>query len=204
MQSIYEELGLDRSEIRAAIQAEYVEVAEHPDKGFHFHTGRKLADILGYDEKWLQHVPEESLASFAGTGNPFRQGELKPGERVVDLACGAGTDTFIAASQVGPTGYVVGVDMTPAMIKKARASLKTSEFENIDFCKGFAEELPVTDGWADVVISNGSLNLMPDKAAVLAEIARVLKPGGRLQMADISVNKPVPTGAKTNIDLWTG
>ncbi len=204
MTSVLDEIGLNRDELRDAIRHEYNEVALNPDKGFHFHTGRKLAGILGYQDEWLANVPETAVSSFAGTGNPFSLGELQPGERVVDIACGAGIDSFIAANMVGEQGYVVGVDMTKPMINKARQALAESGKRNLEFCEGYAEELPVTDGWADVVISNGSLNLMPDKTAVLREVARVLKPGGRVQFGDILVDRPVPAGAKANIDLWTG
>lgn len=204
MKNVLDEIGLNRDELRHAIQEEYMEVASNPDQGFHFHTGRKLAAILGYDETWLENVPETAVASFAGTGNPFSLGELKPGERVVDIASGAGIDSLIAANMVGPDGYVVGVDMTKEMVRRARAALAETNLQNVEFCEGFAEELPVPDGWADVVISNGSFNLMPDKVAVLEEIFRVLKPGGRIQFGDILVDRPVPTGAKANIDLWTG
>jgi SAM-dependent methyltransferase len=196
--------GLDVESLRLAIREEYATVATEPERGFHFHTGRRLARILGYEEEWLAGVPEPTIASFAGTGNPFSLGRLAPGERVVDVGCGAGIDSLIAARMVAPDGYVVGVDMTPAMLAKARASAGESGLGNVEFCHGFAEELPVPDEWADVVISNGVLNLVPDKAAGLREMARVLKPGGRLQLGDILVEKPVPDGAKKNIDLWKG
>ena len=210
MRNVLDEIGLNRDQLREAIQDEYKEVANHPDKGFHFHTGRKLAQILGYQDSWLEGVPEATLDSFAGTGNPFSMGELQPGERIVDIACGAGVDSFIAAKMVGPTGYVVGVDMTKQMIAKARRSLQESGVQNLEFCHGFAEDLPVTDGWADVVISNGSFELMPDKAAVLVEINRILKPGGRVQFGDILVDRPLncdtpaaPTGPTVEVDLST-
>jgi SAM-dependent methyltransferase len=190
--------------LRQAIQEEYAVVATDPDRGFHFHTGRHLAHLLGYEEAWLAGVPETAIESFAGTGNPFRLGELKPGERVVDLGCGAGIDSLIAANKVGPGGQVVGVDMTPAMLAKARHAAAEAGLPNVEFRKGFGEALPVPDGWADVVISNGVLNLMPDKAQVLQEMARVLKPTGRLQIGDILVQKAVPDSAKRQIDLWTG
>jgi SAM-dependent methyltransferase len=196
--------GLDVESLRLAIREEYATVATEPGRGFHFHTGRPLARILGYEEEWLAGVPESTIASFAGTGNPFSLGRLEPGERVVDVGCGAGIDSLIAARMVAPDGYVVGVDMTPAMLAKARASAASAALENVEFCRGFAEELPVPDEWADVVISNGVLNLCPDKAAALREMARVLEPGGRLQVGDILVEKPVPDGAKKNIDLWKG
>src|SRR5690606_7556295 len=191
-------------QLRQAIQEEYATVAEEPDCGFHFHTGRPLAQLLDYDAAWLAAVPEGSIASFAGTGNPFRLGPLRTGERVVDVGCGAGIDSFIAAHMVGPSGQVIGVDMTPAMLAKARRGAAEADVTQIEFREGLGEALPVDDGWADVVISNGVLNLMPDKPAALQEMARVLKPGGRLQIADILVQKPVPDSAKRKIDLWTG
>lgn len=199
-----QEVGLNLDELRAAIRAEYELVALEPQRGFHFHTGRPLARMLGYAEEWLVGIPEASIESFAGTGNPFSLGELQPGERVVDVGSGAGIDSLIAARLVGPTGRVVGVDMTPAMLNKANRAASEVELRNVEFRKGLAEALPVPDGWADVVISNGVLNLMPDKSAVLKEMARVLKPAGRLQIGDILVRKPVPEDAKADISLWTG
>ncbi len=196
--------GLDLEGLRTAIQAEYASVAKDPTRGFHFHTGQPLARMLGYREEWLEGVPESAIESFAGTGNPFSLGELRLGEHVVDVGCGAGIDSLIAARMVAPDGQVIGVDMTPQMLEKARGSAAQTGLQNVQFRKGYAEELPVADGWADVVISNGVLNLVPDKAAALAEMARVLRPGGRLQVGDILVQKPVPQGAKADIDLWTG
>jgi arsenite methyltransferase len=202
--------ALDVEGLRQAIRDEYAIVARNPQQGFHFHTGRPLAQLLGYDDAWLDGIPQGTLASFAGTGNPFRLGALLPGEHVVDVGCGAGFDILIAARMVGPEGSVVGVDMTPAMLAKARKAWESWQSAaetgsaNVTFCEGYAEALPVPDGWADVVISNGVLNLVPDKAAALAEMARVLKPGGRVQIADILVQQPVPESAKRQIDLWTG
>lgn len=196
--------ALDRDTLRAAIREEYEAVACEPRRGFHFHTGRRLAGILGYDEALLEGVPEKSVESFAGTGNPFAMGTLLEGERVVDIGSGAGMDSLIAARMVGPLGRVVGVDMTDAMQRKAEASRNEAGLSNVEFRKGFGEELPVPDGWADVVISNGVFNLLPDKLAATREMARVLKPGGRLQVADILVQKPVAESAKERIELWTG
>jgi SAM-dependent methyltransferase len=201
---VVEKLDVNLEELRTAIRQEYEEVALRPEQGFHFHTGRPLAHLLGYADEWLTSIPETSIESFAGTGNPFSLGELKPGERVVDVGSGAGIDSLIAAKMVGPTGQVVGVDMTPAMLNKARRAAAKAELTNVEFREGYAEALPVPDGWADVVISNGVLNLMPDKAAALSEMARVLKPTGRLQIGDILVQKAVPESAKRKIDLWTG
>jgi len=196
--------GLDVDGLRDAIRTEYAHVAADPGHRFHFHTGRRLARMLAYDDAWLDGIPEDSIASFAGTGNPFSLGALRPGEHVVDVGCGAGIDSLIAARMVGPGGSVVGVDMTPAMLDRARASAERGAFSNVRFHEGFAESIPVADGWADVVISNGLLNLVPDKFAGLQEMARVLKPGGRLQIGDILVQKPVGDKAKRNIDLWKG
>lgn len=195
---------IDMGSLRAAIQCEYEQVALEPDRGFHFHTGRPLARLLGYPDEWLTGIPEASIESFAGTGNPFSLGALQPGEKVVDVGSGAGIDSLIAARMVAPEGRVVGVDMTPAMIEKARRSARESGIGNVEFRLGYAETLPVEVGWADVVISNGLLNLVPDKPAALREMARVLKPGGRLQIGDILVQKAVPESAKRKIDLWTG
>jgi arsenite methyltransferase len=201
---ILESQDLDVEVLRAAIQEEYAEVAANPQKGFHFHTGRPLARMLEYADEWLEGLPESSIESFAGTGNPFSLGELRPGERVVDVGCGAGIDSLIAAKMVGPDGRVISVDMTPSMREKARQAAKEAGVTNVEFREGYAETLPIEDGWADVVISNGVLNLMPDKAAALEEMSRVLKPGGRLQIGDILVQKAVPDSAKRKIELWTG
>jgi SAM-dependent methyltransferase len=198
------EPSLDLGGLRQAIQEEYAAVARDPGRGYHFHTGRPLASILGYQDDWLEGLPEGSIASFAGTGNPFRIGQLQPGERVVDVGSGAGFDSLIAAKMVGPNGQVIGVDMTPAMLQKARKSATEAGLGNVKFRKGLAESLPVPDRWADVVISNGVLNLVPDKLAALQEMARVLTPTGRLQIGDILVQQAVPEDAKQQIDLWTG
>jgi SAM-dependent methyltransferase len=197
-------LRLDLAQLRRAIQDEYAEVARNPQQGFHFHTGRPLAALLGYDEAWLEAIPGGTVESFAGTGNPFALGEIAAGERVVDVGCGAGLDSLIAARKVGTEGAVIGVDMTPAMLEKARHGASQARLTNVEFRQGYGEALPAPDGWADVIISNGALNLMPDKAAALCEMARVLKPGGRLQIGDILVQKEVPQAAKDDIALWTG
>jgi arsenite methyltransferase len=195
---------IDIGELRAAIQEEYDLVAREPEHGFHFHTGRPLARMLDYDDTWLDGLPEETIASFAGTGNPFRLGVPGRGEHVVDVGSGAGLDSLIASRMVGPDGQVIGVDMTPAMLARARQGATALALQNVEFRDGYAEALPVPDGWADVVISNGVLNLAPDKAAALGEMHRALKPGGRLQIGDILVQRPVPASAKRDIDLWTG
>lgn len=197
-------VAVDSAGLRKAIQDEYREVAENPGKGFHFHTGRTLAKIVGYQEAWLSGIAEAAIESFAGTGNPFAMSELAPGERVVDIGSGGGIDSLIAARMVAPEGEVIGIDMTPAMLKRARKAAVESGIDNVLFQQAYMEELPVPAGWADVVISNGVLNLAPDKMKVLGEMYRVLRPGGRLQIADILVNREVPEAAKRKIDLWTG
>ncbi|MBE0411961.1 MAG: methyltransferase domain-containing protein [Anaerolineales bacterium] len=190
--------------LRCAIQDEYELVATNPEHGFHFHTGRPLANMLGYKDEWLEKIPQVSIESFAGTGNPFSLGILQHGEKVVDVGSGAGIDSLIAAWMVAPGGEVIGVDMTDAMIAKANQAAQENGFGNVKFLKGYAEKLPVEDGWADVIISNGVLNLVPDKSAALMEMERILKPGGRLQIGDILVQKAVPDDAKQDIALWTG
>ena len=196
--------GLNVEHLRREIRKEYRDVADNPEKGFHFHTGRRLAEILEYREEWLGVVPEDVLASFAGTGNPFSMGEMSPGVKVLDLGCGAGIDSFIAASQVGEGGMVRGFDMTDEMLAKAQKAREGTNLTQLKFEQGFMEAIPVPDGWADVVISNGALNLCPDKMAAFKEIHRVLKTGGRFQIGDILVSKPVSDSAKKDIDLWTG
>lgn len=196
--------SLDLESLRVAIQDEYKLVALKPQRGFHFHTGQRLAQLLGYPDEWLDGLPESAVESFAGTGNPFHLGALHPGEKILDIGSGAGFDSLIAARMVSPAGQVVGVDMTPAMIEKAKSAAEEARIDNVEFHHGYAEALPVEDSWADVVISNGVLNLIPDKPAALQEMARVLKPGGRLQIGDILVQKAVPESARRNIDLWTG
>lgn len=196
--------NVDVETLRCEVRKEYAEVASNPEKGFHFHTGRPLAKMLGYPDAWVDALPAGAIESFAGTGNPFSLGEIKAGEHVVDIGSGAGFDSLIAARLVGPTGHVVGVDMTTEMLKKARDAAAEAGLIHIEFREGYAESLPISDGWADVVISNGVMNLCPDKSAVFQEMYRVLKPSGRLQLADILVQKAVPDSAKRNIDLWTG
>lgn len=197
-------LLLDVDLLRAAIQDEYAAVASCPTKGFHFHTGRYLANRLGYPAARVDALPDTVVESFAGVGNPFSWGDLNPDETVVDLGSGAGFDALLAASMVGPRGRVIGIDMTRTMLEKARCNAALLGLGNVGFRESYLEELPLPAGTADVVISNGVINLCPDKAAVLAEAYRVLKPGGRVQVADIVVSRAVPDDAKEDIALWTG
>jgi SAM-dependent methyltransferase len=199
-----DDLLVDPEALRAEVREKYRQVAVEPYRAFHFHTGRPLAARLGYDPDAVNALPDRAVESFAGVGNPFSLRALATGERVVDVGSGAGFDSFIAAGQVGGRGRVVGVDMTPEMLKKSRATAEVLGFAHIEFREGLAEALPVEDDWADVVISNGVINLCADKQAVFAEIRRVLRPGGRVQFADIANGRPVPPEALRDIDLWTG
>lgn len=195
---------VDPDALREEVRRKYREVAHEPGAEHHFHTGRPLARRLGYPEEVLAGMPESAVESFAGIANPFSLRALRPGERVVDVGSGAGFDSFVAARQVGPTGAVMGVDMTEDMLAKARRNAASLDLDNVAFEEGLAEDLPVEDGWADVVISNGVFNLCPDKQVVFEEARRVLAPGGWLQFADIANGTPVPPEALQEIDLWTG
>lgn len=190
--------------LRRQVQAKYTEVANEPEKGFHFHTGRPLAEMLGYDGSEIDTLPEFVVDSFAGTGNPFSMGRLPFGGKVLDLGCGAGFDTLLAAQQSGPMGRVIGVDMTEAMLEKARRAAALLGLDNVTLLRGFIESLPVDSESIDVVISNGVINLCPDKLSVMREAYRVLRPGGRLQIGDIVVRKEVPQDAKNDLELWAG
>ena len=199
-----EELLVDVDILRTQVRDKYREVALDPHGAHHFHTGRPLAARLGYDRATVDSLPDRAVESFAGVGNPFSLRHLEPGERVVDVGSGAGFDSFIAAAQTGPTGTVVGIDMTAEMLAKFRATAEQLDFAHVEFRDGLAEAMPVETGWADVVISNGVINLCADKQAVFAEIHRVLRPGGVLQFADIANGRPVPIEAMRDVDLWTG
>jgi len=197
------ETPVDPALLREEVKSKYREVATRPQGEFHFHTGRRAARQVGYDTATVDRMPEAAIESFAGVANPFSLGALVPGEKVVDAGSGGGFDCFVAAQQVGPQGRVVGVDMLAEMLDKARASARAMGLEQVEFREGILEEMPIEDGWADVVISNGVINLCADKKKAFKEIWRVLRPGGRLQFADIANGKPVPEGALSNIDLWT-
>ena len=204
MQSVktMSEQSVDRASLEAQVKAMYGRVAREPEGGFHFETGRGLAERLGYPPAALDAIPQEALASFAGVGYYFHLANLEPGESVVDLGSGSGTDTFIAALAVGPAGAVVGIDMTDAQREKAERLRDDGGFTQISYRKGYIENLPVNDDTVDVVISNGVINLSPDKGAVFREAARILRPGGRLAIADIVTESRLPETVSCNADLW--
>jgi len=204
MTGLSEDALVDAETLRAEVQQKYREVARDPGGEYHFHTGRPLAELLGYPRETVDALPDRAVESFAGVANPFSLRPLAEGERVVDIGSGGGLDWFVAAGQVGGAGQVVGVDMTPEMLAKSRYTARKLGLRNVAFRKGLAEKLPVPTGWADVVISNGVINLCPDKVTVFAEIRRVLRPGGVLQFADIANGQPVPVEAMRQVDLWTG
>lgn len=192
----------DREALRREIRGKYRDVAVDPERSFDFYTGRALADRLGYPHSIVDPLPDHAVESFAGVSNPFSLRRLRRGEKVVDVGSGAGFDAFIAAGQVGDQGRVVGIDMTPEMITKSRASADALGLRQVEFREGLAEALPIEDDWADVVISNGAIDLCADKRTVLAEIHRVPRPGGALQFADVASGRPVPPEALRDIDLW--
>jgi arsenite methyltransferase len=197
------EVEIDVATLKSEIKKTYARVSTAPEEDFVFPTGRAWAEDLGYPEE-LADVPDSGVESFAGVANPFSLGRLEPGERVLDLGSGAGTDSLVAARMVGPGGSVTGIDMTPEMLDKARRSAAEMGAENVEFVEGEAEKLPFADASFDVVISNGVIDLIPDKDAVFSELYRVLTPGGRIQVADVTIQKPVSEEGRRNIDLWTG
>jgi arsenite methyltransferase len=194
---------LDVALLKSEIKKKYASVSSEPEQHFVFPTGGSWAEDLGYPEE-LANVPESAVESFAGVANPFSLGRLERGERVLDLGSGAGTDSLVAAQMVGPEGRVTGIDMTPEMLAKARAAAAEMGAANVEFLEAEAEQLPFADASFDVVISNGVIDLVPDKDAVFSELFRVLEPGGRLQIADVTIQRPVSEEGKRNIDLWTG
>lgn len=198
------ELPVDPVALREEVKSKYREVASNPHGEHHFHTGRPLAKRLGYDQALVDSMPDAAVESFAGVANPFSLRTLESGEKVVDAGSGGGFDCFVAAHQVGPQGQVVGIDMLPEMLEKSRSTAKRMGLKQVEFREGLLEKIPVQDGWADVVISNGVINLCADKKATFSELWRVLRPGGRLQFGDIANGKPVPASALRDIDLWTG
>ena len=196
--------GLDVDLLRSEIQRTYTAVSREPERDFMFPTGRAWATDLGYPTELLQRVPDAACESFAGVANPFSLGPLEPGEDVLDLGCGSGTDSLIAAQMVGPTGTVSGIDMTPEMVTNARRATTEIGLDTVTIIEASAEQLPFADASFDIVISNGVIDLIPDKDAVFSEIVRVLRPGGRVQFADVTIQRPVSKEGRRNIDLWTG
>ena len=198
------DIEIDVDVLKCEIKKTYAQVSQEPDRDFVFPTGRAWALDLGYPAGLLARVPDAAAESFAGVANPFSLGPLLPAERVLDLGSGAGTDSLVASQMVGPEGRVTGVDMTPEMLAKARTAAASMGADNVEFVEGEAESLPFESESFDVVISNGVIDLVPDKDAVFAEIHRVLVPGGRIQVADVTIQNPVSEEGRRNIDLWTG
>jgi len=197
-------MALDTARLREEISKVYSEVARDPKKGYHFHTGPAYAtERLGYSREALAELPDAVTAAFAGVGNPLAAGAPRPGDTVVDIGAGSGVDAFLAARAVGPTGKVIAVDMTDVMFERGRDNVALTGLRQIEYRKGWAEALPVSDASVDLVISNGVINLSPDKDRVFRESFRVLKPGGRLQVADIVVHRDIPPAAREDIAIWT-
>jgi len=198
------EAPVDVEVLRDEIRKTYTDVATDAERDFIFPTGRAWAEELGYPQPELSLVPDATVESFAGVANHWTLGRIKPGSIVVDLGCGAGTDLLIAAQMTGPEGRVIGVDMTPSMLERVHASAQQMGLANVERHQSVIETLPLEDDSVDVVISNGVIDLVPDKDAVFDEIDRVLRPGGRLQLADVIIHTAVSEDARARIDLWAG
>ena len=198
------DVDIDVEVLKCEIKKTYARVSEEPEQEFIFPTGRAWALDLGYPPDLLAHVPDGAAESFAGVANPFALGRLAPGERVLDLGSGAGMDSLVAAQMVGPRGSVTGIDMTREMLAKARSAASEMGVSNVVFVEGEVESLPFEDESFDVVISNGVIDLIPDKDSVFSEIQRVLDVEGRIQIADVTIQNPVSEEGRRNIDLWTG
>jgi len=197
------DVGIDVGLLKSEIKKTYASVSQEPGKDFIFPTGRAWAEDLRYPEE-LSQVPDFVAESFAGVANPWSLGRVEPGEHVLDLGSGAGTDSLMAGLMVGPAGSVTGIDMTPEMSEKARRGAAALGLDHVTFVGGEIEQLPFEDGRFDVVISNGVIDLIPDKEVVFSSIYRVLRPGGRIQFADVTIQQPVSEEGKRKIDLWTG
>jgi arsenite methyltransferase len=196
-------IDIDVQLLKSEIKKTYASVSQEPEKDFIFPTGRAWAEDLDYPEE-LSSVPDTAVESFAGVANPFSLGRLAPGEDVLDVGCGAGTDTLVAAQMVAPAGQVTGIDMTPEMLARAQAAAAEMSATNVTFVEGDVEQLPFASESFDVTISNGVIDLIPDKDAVFSELFRVLRRGGRLQIADVTIQQPVSEEGRRDIDLWTG
>ena len=197
-------IPVDVDVLRSEIRKTYTDVSADQQQEFIFPTGRAWAQELGYPEPELSRVPDATVQSFAGVANHWLLGRVKPGSVVLDLGCGAGTDLLIAAQMTGPAGRVIGVDMTGAMLQRAEASAREMGLASVELHESLIETLPLDDASVDVVISNGVIDLVPDKDAVFDEIDRVLRPGGRMQLADVVIDNEVSEDARARIDLWTG
>jgi arsenite methyltransferase len=197
------EVDIDLDLLKSEIKKTYASVSDEPEREFIFPTGRAWVEDLGYPAE-VANVPDSAVESFAGVANPWQLGRLDSGERVLDLGSGAGTDSLVAAQMVGEEGSVTGIDMTPQMLAKARNAAAAMGVGNVTFVEGEAERLPFADASFDVVVSNGVIDLVPDKDAVFAELYRVLAPGGRMQIADVTIQNPVSEEGRRKIDLWTG
>ena len=195
--------NISQEALQESVREEYTNVAQDPNKGYHFHTGHRAIEIHGYDPELYANLPQNVVDTFAGTGNPFSAGAIHPGETVVDIGSGGGFDSLIAAQMVGDEGRVIGVDMTEAMLNKSRSAADAMNLSNVEFREGYAQSLPLEDEMADMVISNGVLNLTLNKEITLQEWNRVLKPGGRLQIGDIIISRPIPDSGLEDIFLWT-
>jgi arsenite methyltransferase len=197
-------VDLDTRKLREEVRAMYARVASEPSAEFHFHTGAAYAaGMLGYDEDALAAIPAATTRAFAGVGNPHAIAPIEAGATVLDVGCGAGTDLLLAARAVGASGRAIGVDMTDEMIARARASAAEMRADHVEIVRGELHDLPIPSGSIDVVISNGVLNLSPDKPRAMAELFRVLRPGGRMQLTDIVVDSELPDGVRRDVDLWT-
>ncbi len=198
------QITVDIERLRCEVQQKYAEVAKTPDKGFHFHTGYRLTEMLDYPSDIINRLPASAVESFAGVGNPGALGPVKEGWTGVDVGSGAGLDTLIAGDKVGTAGHAIGVDMTDEMLDKARTNAKRLGYNHVEFRKGLAEALPVEDASVDLVISNGVINLVPDKSRAYQEIFRILRLGGRAYIADVVIQKPLAEEDRQDIGLWTG